>query len=164
VSRYAAVVPRLGNLRELLEPNPAQVHSLQSLTDWLPAIVGLPVWIGLAAYSLLQAIRIWRRDVPLSVRVSAVIFASVLVSPHLLIYDVALLAVPLICCFGWVARQHEKHVGEFAGVVYLLFGGLLVPTALFIGVQASVLVILYLLHRISRWAADGAVDDAAVSA
>ncbi len=126
---------------DLLESRPFMSHSLRSLTRLLPSWAGVPVWLLSVATVLWYTVRAWRPQVPVLVRMSIVILASVLVNPHLIVYDAAILALPLL----WLATRVNEHTArEYGMAVYALFALLLAPTAAIVGLQASVLVIVWI--------------------
>jgi alpha-1,2-mannosyltransferase len=84
----------LWNVRALLpwlEPKPYQTHSLRTfwtmIVPW-PAL-SFALYVASAAIILVATIRLWNRDrsVPLALRYSALLLATVLVAPHLTVYD-----------------------------------------------------------------------------
>ena len=143
---YAAFVPVMLRNSDLLEPRPYQMHSLSTLTRLLPSWLDLPLWGLLAALVLAYTVKAWRSDAPLRVRLGVVILASVLVSPHLTVYDAAILALPLL----WIGAFVQEHTNPsdrvaFWTVVYWMFVAFLAPTAFAFKVQASVLLMMWLL-------------------
>ena len=77
--------------------------------------------------------------------------ASLLVNPHVIVYDVALLALPLLW-FGAYMLEPERHhdAPAFGVFVYWLFAALFIPTAAVIGIQASVPLMMGLLVFMAR--------------
>jgi glycosyl transferase family 87 len=145
---YAAFIPAILRNAELLEPKPYQTHSLKSLTELMPSWIGWPLWGLLAAGVLVYTVRAWRSNTTVRVRLGVVIFASVLVNPHLLIYDATILVLPLIW-IGAYAQEHSRpeDAWTFWTIVYWMFVALLAPTAFAIKVQVSVLLMIWLLVR-----------------
>ena len=78
----------------LLEPRLYQTHSLRSfwslLLPWPRVAFALYVVSALAV--LVLAVRVWKSGASLPVRFSALLLATVLVSPHLTVYDLVILA------------------------------------------------------------------------
>jgi hypothetical protein len=145
---YAAVIPVMLRNAELLQPRAYQMHSLTSLTDLMPSWIGWPLWGLLAAAVLVYTVRVWKSDVPIRVRLGVVVFASVLLNPHLTIYDATVLALPLIWIGAYVQEHRGSHDAEtFWIIVYWMFVTFLVPTAFAIKVQVSVLLMIWLLVR-----------------
>jgi hypothetical protein len=132
---------------EFLEPKPYQMHSLSALTRLLPAWIGLPLWVLTAGAVLAYTVNAWKSDAPMRVRLGVVIVASVLVNPHLTIYDATVLILPLIWIGAYVQERRQEDAPAFWTIVYWLFVTLLAPTAFAIRVQASVLLMIWMLAR-----------------
>ena len=148
---YAAFVPDMLQHADLLEPKPFQSHSLRALTRLAPAWIGLPLWIMLSAIVLMYTVSIWRSGAPLRVRLGMVIVASVLVNPHLIVYDATVLALPLIWFGAYVEERGPRAAAaNFWMSVYWLFVTFLAPTAAAIGLQVSVLLMAWLVVLIAR--------------
>ena len=136
---------------DALESKPFLSHSLRTLTRLAPNWIGVPLWVVLAAVVLWYAAGVWRSNAPLRVRLGIVILASVLVNPHLIIYDATVLALPLLW-FGAYMHEPERRAiaPPFWITVYWLFASLFAPTAAAIGVQVSVVLMLMLIVLVSR--------------
>lgn len=145
-------------LLPLLEPKPYQTYSLRTfwsmLVPW-PAL-SLTLYVFSAAVVLALAIACWKRSsvVPLSQRYSALLLATVLVSPHLTVYDLVILAPAFVLLTDWLAGQpfapSTRWLGTLLYLVYLL--PLLGPLAWWTHLQLSVLAMtatLFLIWRIS---------------
>jgi hypothetical protein len=140
---FAETVRRLPEVARALEPRPYQLHSLKALADLLPAPAATAAWLAVAVTVLWCTARIWSAPVPASVRIGAVVIATVLVSPHLTIYDLTVLVLPLLWLGGWIERE-DGHLAlrrPYWAAVYVLYALLLVPIARIVSVQPSVLVI-----------------------
>jgi hypothetical protein len=154
VKAYGAFLPIIVQTADLLEPKPFQSHSLRALTRLAPAWIGLPLWAVLCAIVLAFTIRVWKSGAPMRVRFGTVILASVLVNPHLIVYDATVLALPLLWFSAYVlAHNRPRHQATFWASVYWLFVAFLAPSAAAIGVQISVLLMMWLLAVIARIAA-----------
>ena len=84
---YVKFIPVILKNSDMLEPKHYQNHSLRALTRLTPAWMDLPLWLILCAAVLATLVSVWKTSAPMRVRFGLVILASVLVSPHLLIYD-----------------------------------------------------------------------------
>jgi hypothetical protein len=150
---YAALLPVMLQHADLLEPKPFQSHSLRALTRLAPTWIGLPMWAVLSAMVVLYMLRLWKSEAPLRVRLGMVILASVLVNPHLIVYDATVLVLPLIWFGAYVQeRSSQAEAALFWTSVYWLFVTLLAPTAAAIGVQVSVLLMTWLVVQMTRGA------------
>lgn len=148
---FASAVLVTFNNVDLLESKPIYSHSLRTLTRLAPNWIGIPLWIVAAVIVLWYTARVWKSDAPIRVRLGTVILASVLVNPHVIIYDVTVLALPLIWFAAYV--QEESRLGSAANfwkTACWLFAALLVPTSSAIGLQVSVLLMVWLLVLIKR--------------
>jgi hypothetical protein len=107
----------------------------------------MPFWLLAVVTVLGVAVRYWRDDsTPLRLRFAVLILATLLVSPHLLIYDATVLVLPIL--FVWESvftTADELRQAQFGAFTYGLFLSYFAPTAAFIGVQASVLLLIWLL-------------------
>jgi hypothetical protein len=121
------------------------------LTRLAPNWIGIPLWVGLVSVVLWYTARVWRSEASVRVRVGTVILASVLVNPHLIIYDAAVLALPLLW-FGAFMQEpaQSEQATAYGRTVYWLLAALFVPTAAAIGVQASVLLMAWTFAMVSR--------------
>ena len=148
---FAASIPVTASYADVLEAKPFNSHSLRAVTRLLPNAIGAPLWLALSAIVLWYTVRVWKSDAPVRVRVGIVILASLLVNPHVIVYDVTLLALPLIWFGAYMLEpQRQEHAPAFGVLVYWLFAALLIPTARVIGIQASVPLMMVLLVWISR--------------
>ena len=151
----------------LLEPKLYQTHSLRTFWSMLlpwPAI-SLGLYILSAAVALAWTIACWkRRSSPLSLRFSALLFASVLVAPHLTVYDLVILAPAFLLLADWLVPQPTAVSARWLGtLLYLTFMLPLVgPFARWTRVQFSVVAMvaaLYVIWQICREA--GSIASAA---
>jgi hypothetical protein len=141
---------------EALEPKPFMSHSLRAVTRLLPNGIGLPLWLTLSAIVLWYTVRVWKSEAPVRVRLGVVMLASLLVNPHVIVYDVTLLALPLLWFGAYMLEEGRRDDAPAFGVmVYWLFAALFIPTAAVLGVQMSVPLMMALLVFMSRRAAAG---------
>ena len=148
---YAAFIPAMLQHADLLEPKPFQSHSLRALTRLAPAWIGLPLWAVLSAGVIAVAIRTWNTAAPLRVRLGLLILASVLVNPHLIVYDATVLALPLIWLGAFVnERARPAETATFWTIVYWLCVAFLAPSAAAIGGQISVVLMTWLVVLLAR--------------
>jgi hypothetical protein len=162
---YVQVLPRLAGLRAVLEPRAESMQSIAALTGLLPGRAPAIAWLLASAAVCWLVVRIWRSDAPASVRTGALALGSLLVNPHVNLYDAALLAPALVALSGWVETQVEPS-GEarysWHLALYALYALLLFPTGRVIGLQLSPFVLLWMLVTAARLAtAPGAVTAAA---
>ena len=136
---------------DALEAKPYMSHSLRAVTRLFPNWAGLPLWVALTGTVLWFTVKVWKSDAPLSVRLGVVILASVLVNPHLIVYDVTLLILPLVWFAAYVLEPERRgHAAAFGRTIYWLFAALFAPTATVIGLQASVPLMMGLFVWMAR--------------
>jgi alpha-1,2-mannosyltransferase len=139
-----------GNV-DLLESKPIYSHSLRTLTRLVPDWIGIPLWIVAAVIVLWYTARVWKSDAPIRVRMGMVILASVLVNPHVIVYDATVLALPLIWFAAYMQEEpRQVFAANFWKTVCWLFAAFLVPTSSAIGLQMSVPLMIWLLVLIKR--------------
>jgi alpha-1,2-mannosyltransferase len=161
---YVRTLTQLRELAPMLEPRPYQLHSIRAVTNLLPSWVGTTIYLLLSLAVTWQAIRVWRREMPVRVRLGVLVLATVLVSPHLTIYDATVLVLPLIWIGGWIAARGRTDIATtFWTAVYWLVVTLFIPTALFIRIQISVFVLGWLFLKVTTGliAADRAIGSPA---
>jgi hypothetical protein len=132
------------------------MHSLYSfwelLVPWPRGVWVLYVLSSLAVMAM--AVLIWRRSSSRALSFSALLFAAVLVNPHLYIYDLLALAPAFLLVTDWsVSGANGKSSPALLGILYLSFLlPLLGPLSRWTHVQLSVpifAVLLWMLCRIS---------------
>lgn len=139
-----------GNV-DLLESKPIYSHSLRMITRLLPNEIGIPLWVAAAVIVLWYTTRVWKSEAPLRVRVGTIVLASVLVNPHAIVYDAIVLALPLIWFAAYMQEESRRaFAGRYWKAVCWLFAAFLVPTSDVIGLQVSVLLMVWLLVLIAR--------------
>ena len=71
-----------------------------------------------------------------------------LTSPHLIVYDATLLALPLVWLGAWAKTQ--ANAKEYALAVGLLFVALALPWSSLTRIRPSVVVMLWIAHQVWR--------------
>jgi hypothetical protein len=144
------MLPSIVAHADALEPKAFQSHSIRSLTRLLPAWAGVPTWLVVASLVLWKTARAWCEQAPTAVRFGLAMLASVLVNPHLIVYDAGILVLPLIWfATGYVQGKDAVAIETFGALLYALFLAFLVPTAALIYVQLSVPVMLWLFWSVA---------------
>jgi hypothetical protein len=150
---YAAIIPRLAALQDVLAPRPEQMHSLASVTGIFPDSIAVLIWFAACLWVAAITVRVWKSAAPLTLRIGVLVLGSVLVNPHVVVYDVAVLVAPLVWLGGWFEGSSQSSPAlrrQSRVAIYALFIFLLVPTARFVPLQLSPLLMLWLLHAASR--------------
>ena len=137
----------------LLEPRPYQMHSLRAfwamLVPWSHLAFGL--YLATAIAVLWVTFTYWKSPAPLSLRYSVLLLATVLVSPHLTVYDLLILAPALLLTADWLTHTEAPRTRWLGLLLYLAYALPLVgPLAQWTHLQLSVLVMLALLWTLSR--------------
>jgi Glycosyltransferase family 87 len=140
-----------------LEPRLYQTHCLRTfwtmLLPWPMASFTLYIFSGILIAAL--AVICWRGQLPLSVRFSALLFATVLLAPHLTVYDLVILAPAFLLLSDWIlAQPDDGRRRRLPMLLYLAFVLPLVgPLARWTHFQISIPVmaaILYFLWKLGR--------------
>jgi len=151
--RWVHMMLNVRGVLPLLEPRPYQTHCLRTfwslLIPWPGLSFGLYVASAIAALGM--AIGCWRRNgTPLALRYSSLLLATVLVAPHLTVYDLVVLAPAFLLLADWLAGQGSSPVNGWLGfllyLVYML--PLLGPLTRWTHVQLSVIAIGATLYAI----------------
>lgn len=153
----------IANVRQvlpLLEPRPYQTHCLRTfwamIVPWPQVSFGL--YVVSAGVVLAWTIALWRRgDEALPLRHSALLLATVLVSPHLTVYDLVILAPALLLLAEWLVAERKSFntgIGTLLYFAYML--PLIGPFARWTHVQLSVVAMTLLLWMIWRASKQGA--------
>lgn len=142
------------HLLALLEPRVYQTYSLRTfwgmLVPWS--------WLSLALYVIsavlvcMLTVKCWRSDFELSLRYSALLLATVLISPHLTVYDLVILAPVFVLLSDWIIG-HPKLASASPLKLLLYFSfalPLLGPLSRWTHVQISVPVAAGLLFEVCR--------------
>jgi len=145
----------------LLEPKPYQTHSLRTfwsmLVPWHAVSLGLYVVSAVIVLSL--TISFWKRlpATPLATRYSTLLLATVLVAPHLTVYDLVILAPAFLLMADWLIgtmpTRSPRRLGTLLYLVYML--PLLGPYSRWTHVQLSVVAMVacvYVIWHNSRGA------------
>jgi hypothetical protein len=156
--QWVYILWHVRTLLPLLEPKPYQTHSLRTFWSMLVPWYGLSValYVLSAVVILGLTVACWRRQtVPLALRYSAMLFATVLVAPHLTVYDLVILAPALLLLADWLMMQalaaSTRRLGALLYLVYML--PLIGPFARWTHIQFSVLAMaatVYLTWQICR--------------
>lgn len=148
---YLNVLWHLPGMNQYLEPGvaPSQMHSLHSfwtlILPWSKVAIAFYILSSIAVlYLTTQA---WQSSGPLSLRFSALLLATVLVNPHLYVYDLLALSPVFFLTTDWIL-QHPEHPWS-SGIKSLLYLSFLLPLfgplAIWTHVQLSVIAFVVLL-------------------
>jgi len=108
--------PRLASL---LEPTPFQMHSLRPFWELLfPQFsIALVFYLITSVGVLALTVRLWRASVPLELRYSGLVLATILVDPHVGVYELVLLAPAFILTASESERSADPRRRTFRVVL-----------------------------------------------
>jgi len=157
---YLHALTRTGQIMALLEPRPYQTHSLR--TFWTMIIpwpsIAFALYLATAVVVLVLLVQCWKSTSGLEIKFAALLIATVLVSPHLTVYDLVILAPAFLLLSDWAlahpAAQQSPRLQILIYSCFVLF--LLGPIVRLIHFQFSVvamtamIIILYRLRESSE--------------
>jgi len=155
---YAYHLFHVGSIYALLEPRPYHMHSLRAF--WAMLIpspsVAFALYLASAIIVLGLTVRCWKSPAPLGLHYSVLLLATVLVSPHLTVYDLVILAPAFLLLADWARAHCEQWQAPIVGILlYLCYAlPLTVPVTQWTRVQFSVPAMAALLWVIQRTASD----------
>jgi alpha-1,2-mannosyltransferase len=160
VDPFLSWLRMLGTVPALLpsfEPRPYQTHCLRTfwsmLVPWSGAAFGL--YVVSAIVALAGTAVIWKCEESLSLKYSALLLATVLVSPHLTIYDLVILAPAILLLTDWLISHPSAPQGTGI-LIYLVCALPLVgPCTRWTHIQLSVIVMAALLYWLWRMRESG---------
>ena len=135
----------------LLEPKPYQTHCLRTFWTMLVPWPSASFELYLISTVLVCALTVacWRSRMPLSLRYSALLLATVLLAPHLTVYDLVILSPTSLLLSDWIVTQRDNYASHVKLLLYLIFAlPLLGPFTRWTHLQLSVLAMAALLYGI----------------
>jgi len=136
---YAHVLTHIGSAAKMLEPRPYLMHSLRAfwnlLLPWPSLAFGLYILTASSIVGL--AIAIWQAPAPLHRRFAVMLLATVLIAPHLTVYDLVILAPAFLWIADALAADPSPRLAWLLYLSFLLpFAG---PLAIYTHLQVSVI-------------------------
>jgi alpha-1,2-mannosyltransferase len=157
IRNYLYHLIRVRDVFSQLEPRPYQMHSLRSfwamLVPWPHMAFGL--YVATAISILAITFLCWKSAAPVSLRFSALLIVTVLVSPHLTVYDLVILAPAFLLVANWTTAdssplaRHRVRPLLYACYALPLIGPLAIWTHLQLSVPALA-ALGWALFRLSR--------------
>jgi len=148
MSEYWHALMNSPQILPIFEPRSYQTHSLRTFFSMLiplPAFA-LALYLLSAAVVLYLLVQCWRGQVRLDIAYSILLLATVLVSPHLTVYDLVILAPAFLLLANAVVSQTSSNASAIRYLLYALFPLFLAgPVARPIHVQLSVVAMAALL-------------------
>jgi hypothetical protein len=151
---YLRALLHVREVLPMLEPRPYHMHSLRAfwslLIPWTPLDFALYAVTAMVALAL--AVRCWRSKMSLGLRYSALMLSTVLVAPHLTVYDLLILSPAFLLLADWAVRfGTENSTPIVAALLYLCYPlFLLGPLTRHTHLQLSVIAMAGLLLLIER--------------
>jgi hypothetical protein len=139
---------------QLLEPRVYQTHSLRTFWTMLVPWNSLSFVLYIVSMILVCGLTIacWRSRLSLPLRYSAFLLATVLIAPHLTVYDLVILAPAFLLLSDCIATQPDFAAPHFKFLLYFAFTvPLLGPLARWTHFQLSVPAMAALLYGIWRF-------------
>lgn len=115
---------KLPALSSLLEPKPYQTHCLRTFWSMLIPWSSLSTALYLVSAAVVMAwtILTWKRSEDWALRFGSLLLASVLVAPHLTVYDLVILAPAFLLLSDWaIARSQTSNTGFIGTMLYLAY-------------------------------------------
>jgi hypothetical protein len=147
---YGRTLVGMPAVEYLLEPDAWRMHSLRALMRILPDPAGELLWAVGCLILIGRAVTVWRSRAPLGPRFGLMILLTTLVNPHLFGYDAVVLVLSFIWIGGWIEEARPAIRHQFWQSLYFLSVLLLVPSALLLPLQLSVLLMVWLFWTVSR--------------
>jgi glycosyl transferase family 87 len=107
---YGRAVVRLGpDMRD--ELTLYHLHSWRGFFEILgwPDTVAFVAYVIAAAVVLALAVRCWRSTAPLAVRFAVVVIATVLVNPHMYVYDFVIMMPAFLVLWDWIETERPQR-------------------------------------------------------
>jgi hypothetical protein len=130
----------------IIEPiDTRHTHAFRmALEQMLPAGAATVAWLAEAPLVSWMAVSVWRRTDNMALRMSALLLATLLVSPHVLTYDAILLAPAALWLSAAAAPSHRASAVAGLGILSVAF---LVPWARIGGLPITIPLMLWLLFK-----------------
>jgi hypothetical protein len=123
-----------------IEPFLYKSLSLRTVSRLLPSPIGEGLWAIVCILVLVAMVRVCRTQVPVRLYMAVVILASVLVNPHVYVYDGVVLALPFIWLGEWRLGRGEGRLYAYHALGFWLAAILMMPLTLALGSLAAVSV------------------------
>lgn len=119
---WLSMLWNLPALSTLLEPKLYQTHCLRSfwsmLIPW--SSVSIALYVISAGVVMLWTILFWRRSRDWALRFSLLLLATVLVAPHLTVYDLVILAPAFLLLSDWAIARYANSESTLIGTMLYL--------------------------------------------
>ena len=101
-----------------LEPRPYTTHSLRTFWSLIvpSASAATVLYVASAVLVLAISVYVWRSQASLSIRYSSMLLTTVLVAPHLTVYDLVILAPAFLLLADWGAAEDTSSSSQSSPV------------------------------------------------
>jgi hypothetical protein len=151
---YWGAVKRIAAMPAAFEPKLWQMHSLRGAVELVAGQgrLAFVIWIVASLGVLWLARRAYARLMNPELRFSVIALAGMLLDPHLYVYDLVILLVPLALIASWyTGARRTSDASSLATVAFGLFWAPLIgPFASLTHVQLTSPAMVYLLWRLGR--------------
>lgn len=147
---YWSALRHITKVLPYLEPRPYTTHSLRSFWSMLVPFPAAATVLHVASVIivLISGVYVWRSRAPLSIRYSAMLVATVVVAPHLTVYDLVILAPAFLLLADW-GRKEDISSSSLPILLYLCYAlPLIGPLSRYTHVQLSVVAFLALTYHL----------------
>ena len=119
IREHVATLMELAMRPDVVMLHPENSHSLRGFLRLLgvPPTVATAAGVTLVLGCTPALARVWRGAAPPLLRVSLLLLLTLLLTPHLLTYDLLLLAMPIIGLAEWATRHYDDEHASHAIVV-----------------------------------------------
>jgi hypothetical protein len=133
----------------LIDPtDPRHTHALRtSLERIAPHDLATAVWLAASTLIAWMTIRVWRRNQEWTVRMPTVLFATLLISPHVQTYDAIILAPAVVWLTPWALAVHRSSVVVGLVVLSIVF---LMTSARMAGIPLTIPLMTWVLWECRR--------------
>lgn len=147
VTAYLATTIRILRDTSIIDPSDQRhTHALRAALETLaPHDLATIAWLAASAAVIWVTVQVWRRQDLWTLRMAALMIATLLVSPHVQTYDAILLApaVVWLCSWGVATRQPSIVLGSL--LLSVLF---VVPSARFLSIRLTLPLMAWMLTRL----------------
>lgn len=150
---YVTLVQTLATSAEQFEPKIWAMHSLRGAIELAlgQSRLATVCWLLGVATVIWLARRAWTRHQSCHVRFALICFTGLLLNPHLYVYDLVLLAVPLACLAAWLLQRNDPLDVPVQYLAYsLIWLPLLAPLAAITHIQLTAPTLTVLLWQLGR--------------
>jgi hypothetical protein len=111
---YVAALRRLSSVAAGMEPYKFHMHSWRAFFDLLrlPGEVAIVAYVIVSLVTLTIALGGWRARGPLALRYSVFLIATMLVDPHLYVYDFILLTPAFLLLWDWILAERDRPIAQ----------------------------------------------------